>query len=135
MGLAETLVAAVRFVQILPWPDGDNPGRVDGFVATEVVGADMVEVDGFRNARHLVDIAQEAVQVQVIADAVLIALEVGHIDRIEADKRRPQANIGFGQLITGQVAMLAEDLFQTIQRAKDLINGFIIGCLVAKPAL
>ena len=37
---------------------------------------------------------QETVQVQVIADAMLVALEVGDINRIKAHQRGPQANIG-----------------------------------------
>ncbi len=75
-------------------------------MAAEVVITDMIEIDSFGNPRHLVDIAQEAVQVQVIADAVLIALEVGDIHRIKTDQCGPQANIGFGELVTCQEAML-----------------------------
>lgn len=57
---------------------------------------DMVKVDGLRNARHLVDIAQKTVQIQVVTDAVFVALEVGDINRIKAHQRGPQANIGLG---------------------------------------
>ena len=38
----------------------------------------------------------EAIQIKVIADAVLITLEVGHIHWIKTHQRSPQANIGFG---------------------------------------
>ena len=54
------------------------------------------QIDCFGNSRHLVDIAPEAIQIKVIADAVLITLEVGHIHWIKTDQRGPQANIGFG---------------------------------------
>ena len=65
-------------------------------MAAEVVITDVIEIDSFGNPRHLVDIAQETIQIQVIADAVLITLEVGDIHRIKTHQRGPQANIGFG---------------------------------------
>ena len=65
-------------------------------MAAEVMITDMIEIDCFGDPRHLVDIAQKTVQIQVIADAVLITLEVGHIHWIKTDQRGPQANIGFG---------------------------------------
>ena len=65
-------------------------------MAAEVMITDVIEIDSFGDPRHLVDIAQKTVQIQVIADAVLITLEVGHIHGIKTDQRGPQANIGFG---------------------------------------
>lgn len=127
--LAETKIAAVRFVKILLRTNGDNPGRVDGFMATVVMVADMGEVHRFRNARHLVDIAQEAIQVEVIADAAFVAFKVGHVHRIETNQGGPQANISFRQLVTRQETMLAKDLLQTLQSGKHCINRFIIGLL------
>ncbi len=43
-------------------------------MAAEVMITDMIEIDCFGDPRHLVDIAQKTVQIQVIADAVLITL-------------------------------------------------------------
>ena len=84
------------FVEVLPRSDRNNAGRVNGFVATEVVIADVIEIDGLRNAWHLVDITQKTVQIQVVTDAVFVALEVGDINRIKTYQRGPQANIGLG---------------------------------------
>ena len=84
------------FVKILPWADGDNSRRIDGFMAAVVVGTDVVKIDRFRDARHLIDIAQEPIEIEIVADAMLIALKVGHIDRIETDKRCPQADVRLG---------------------------------------
>ncbi len=99
-------------------------------------GCDMVEVDRVGNTRHLVDVTQETMQVQVIADAVLVALKVGDIDRIEANQRGPQANVRFRQAIARQVAMLAQDLLQTLQRFKTFPTASSYASwLVAKPAL
>lgn len=120
----------MRFIQILPRPNGDNTRRVDGLVAAEIVGANMVEVDRLRDARHLVDVAQETMQVQVVADAVLVALKVGDIDRIKANQRGPQANVRFRQAIARQVAMLAQDLFgrssdsNTFQPLRHTLHGW-----------
>ncbi len=38
-------------------------------MAAEVMITDVIEIDSFGYSRHLVDIAQEAIQIQVIADA------------------------------------------------------------------
>ena len=84
------------FVEVLPRPNRNNAGWVNGFVATEVVIADMIEIDGFRNTRHLVDITQETVQVQIVANPVFVALEMGDIHGIKAYQRGPQANVGLG---------------------------------------
>ena len=56
----------------------------------------MVEVDGFRNAGHLPDIAQETIKVQVIADAVFVALEVRNVNLVKTHQRGPQANVRLG---------------------------------------
>ena len=87
------------FIQILPRTNGDNARWVDGLMTAEIVGANMVKIDRLRNTRHLIDVAQKTVQVQIIADAMLVALEVGDIHRIEADQRRPQADVCFGEAI------------------------------------
>ena len=62
----------MRFIQILPRTDGDNTRRVDGLVAAEIVGANMVEVDRLRDARHLVDVAQETMQVRAKLPSPLV---------------------------------------------------------------
>ena len=68
-------------------------------MAAEVMITDVIEIDCFGNSRHLVDITQEAIQIKVIADAVLITLEVGHIHWIKTDQRGPQVNSGLRLLI------------------------------------
>jgi hypothetical protein len=69
-------------------------------------GADMVKIDRFGNARHLVDVAQETVQVQVVTDAVFVAFKVG-----DMGSNAPAWSTGeyrFRQAVACQVAMLAE---------------------------
>lgn len=65
-------------------------------MAAGVMTTDVIEIDCFGNSRHLVGIAQEAIQIQVIADAVPITLEVGRIHWVKTHQRGPQTNIGFG---------------------------------------
>ena len=91
--------------------------------------ANMGKIHRFRDARHLVDIAQEAIKIEIIADAAFVAFKVGHIHRVETNQGGPQTNIGLRQLVTGQEAVLAKDLFQTLQRCKYPIDRFVIGLL------
>ena len=62
-------------------------------MAAEIVVANMVKIDRFRDARHLVNIAQETVQVEIVANAMLVAFEMRDVHRIKADERCPQTNI------------------------------------------
>lgn len=84
---------AVRW--ILLRPNGNNTGRVNGFMAAVIVVTDMRKTHRLGDTRHLVDVAQETVQIEVITDAPFIAFKMGHIYRVEAYQRCPQANVGF----------------------------------------
>ena len=94
--LAEQTIPAVRLAEILMRSDGDNPGWVYRFMAAIVVVADVGKTHCFRNARYLVDIAQETIQIGVIADTAFVALKVGHVDRVETHegKYAGSENIG-----------------------------------------
>ena len=133
-GLAEALIAPVRLIKILPGADGDNTGRVNGFVAAKIVVADMPEIHGFRDARHLVNLAQEAMHVQIIADAMLVAFEMRHVDRVKTHKRRPQTNIGLGELVACEITLLTEDLLKPGQRGEHLFHRFVIRLLAGSEA-
>ena len=82
--------------------------RVDRRVAAIIVVTDMGKIHGFTNARHLVDIAQEAVKVRIIADPVAIAFEMRNVHRVKSHQRGPQAKIGFGQLVPRQLAVFTQ---------------------------
>ncbi len=64
-------------------------------MAAVIVVTDMRKTHRLGDTRHLVDVAQETVQIEVIADAPFIAFKMGHIYRVEAYQRCPQANVGF----------------------------------------
>lgn len=53
--------------------------------APEVMILDVPEVYGLAHALVLVDVAHESKQIGVIGDALLVCLEVRHVDRVEAD--------------------------------------------------
>lgn len=98
-------------------------------MAAIVVMANVRQVDRFGNAWHLIDIAQEAIEVDKITDPVAIALKVGNVNRIKAYQRGPQTQVGFGQAIAGQIAMLTEDLLQPRQRMEQRGYRFVISRL------
>ena len=52
-----------------------------------------------------------------------LSREVGDVHRIEAHQRGPQAQVGFGQPIAGQVAVLPQDLLQALQRVEDPLTA------------
>lgn len=87
--LAKAHVAPVRFEQILPRSDRNDTRGVNRFMATEIVVTNMVHINSFSNARYLIDIAQETVQIQVVADSVFVAFEMSHVNRIKAYQGRP----------------------------------------------
>lgn len=94
----------------------------------------MVKIDRFRDAWHLINIAQETIQIEIVADAMLVAFEMRDIHRIKADECCPQANISLCKPITCQIAMLTEDLLQPRQRGKDVFYRVIIGLLTGSEA-
>ncbi|MPN32414.1 hypothetical protein SDC9_179892 [bioreactor metagenome] len=122
------------FVEILPRANGDNACRVNRLMAAEIVVANMVKIDRFRDAWHLINIAQETMQIEIVADAMLVAFEMRDIHRIKADECCPQANISLCKPITCQIAMLTEDLLQPRQRGKDVFYRVIIGLLTGSEA-
>lgn len=75
-------------------------------MVVEVMIMDMIEIDCFGDSWYLVDIVQKIVQIQVIVDVVFIIFEVGYIYWIKMYQCSLQVNIGFGQLVVGQVMML-----------------------------
>ena len=62
-------------------------------MAAVIVVTDMRKTYRLGDARHLVKVAQETVQIEVIADAPFIAFKMRHIHRVEPYQRRPQADI------------------------------------------
>ena len=84
--------------------DRHDARRVQVRVAAVVVALDEVDVHGVGDAGHLIHVAHEPPEVRVVDDAAAVALEVAVVDGVEADQRREQANVGFGEPRARQIA-------------------------------
>ncbi len=91
--------------EILRRPLGHYPRRVDGLVTAVVVVFDVFEIHRLGNPWPLVNLPQPVRQVRIIGNASQVALEVAVIDRVESNQRREQADVRFGQVLAGQVAI------------------------------
>ena len=66
----------------------NDPGGVDSAMTLVVVALDVPHIDGVGYARHLIELAQVARQVQIVCYPTQVALEMAHIDRIKPQQRR-----------------------------------------------
>lgn len=111
----EVLIVIVWFVEILLWFNGNNIGRVNGFMVVVIVVMDMWKIYCFGDIWYLVDVVQEIVQIEVIIDVLFIVFKMGYIYWVEVYQSGLEVNVGFCQLIVCQIVMLVEDLFQLFQ--------------------
>ena len=79
----------------------DDAVRVNGRMAEVVVVLDVVEIDSSGNPGPLVDLTGVGPQVGIVDQPSQVALEVGHIDRVETHQRGEQAPVGLGDLVAG----------------------------------
>jgi len=98
-------------------------------MAGVVVVLDVGEVHGLGDSRPLVQLAQPVREVRIVLDAAQVALEMPVIYRIEANGSGEQAPIGLGQVLAGQVALLAQSPLHPVEFAKQLVEGFLVGVL------
>ncbi len=119
----------MRRGQIQHWPGGHNAGRVQRAVAFVVVALDVREVHGVRNAAVLIEIAHKRGQCRIVGDPAQIAFEVPDIDRVEADQRREEADVCFGQTVADQVALRRKAFLEPVERLEQRPHGFFIGIL------
>jgi len=64
---------------------------------------------------ELVDLSHEARDVRVVLYPLLVALEMKHVDRVEADERGPETNIGLGEGLASEVARRRQDGLDSIE--------------------
>src|SRR3954454_18222115 len=98
--------------------DRDDPGWIDRTVALVIVPPDMLEIHRRGDAWQLIDVTRKGRQIRIIDDAADVALEVPDIDRVEADQRREQADVGFGQAVAQQEPPIGEPPLEAGQRAE-----------------
>ncbi len=72
------------FIEINRWSRRYNPGRINALVAHVIVVLDMIHVNRLGHTRYLVEIFQVIPDIGVIDNTPQVALEVAHINGIEA---------------------------------------------------
>ena len=73
-----------------------------------VVPLDMVEIDGFGDAGHLIEVSEIAGEMRVVDDAADIAFEMSVIHGVEPDQGHEESPIGLHESCAEEIATLAE---------------------------
>src|SRR5690606_179784 len=115
-------------------PDRHDAGGIDGLVALVIVVLDVVHVHGAGNAGKLEQLTRECPYVGVVDDAATVAFEVAVIDLVETHQRGEEPDVGFGQPLAHQVALLPKPRFQPVQRVEHGGHGFVVGGLAGGKA-
>jgi hypothetical protein len=123
------LGAFLRRVPVHDWPQWNETRWIDFVMRHVVMPLDVVEVDGIRHSRYLVDVAGVGPEVRVIYQTAQVALEMHVVDGIEAEQRREEANIGLSQLGAQQVAPRRQPFLQPIEPREECSYRRLIGGL------
>src|ERR1700730_15665995 len=86
-----------------------------------IVGFEVVEVDGVRDARNLVKVLEVPVEIGVIDDAAQVAFEMAVIHGVKTDDGDEEPPIGFQRYRYKEISPLRETLFQCVECRKHLI--------------
>ena len=121
-------------MKVLHRPRWDDAARVQTHVTGVVVPLDMIEIHGLRDRGPLIEFAHEFHQIGIVGDPAYVALEVHIIDGVEANKGRKQPPIRFGNLRSTEIAARSQQLFELVQRRKDLAYGFLVFFLCRRKA-
>ena len=68
-------------------------------------------------------------EVRVVLQALLVGLEVPHIDRVEADERVEQAEVEPGEGVAAEEPSLAEASVDLVERGEEVGDGLVVGRL------
>src|SRR6516225_874719 len=112
----------------------DDAARVEIAHPAVIAELDPRYVDRFGDAGHLVDFAQIVRQVVIVGDAPQIALKVAVIDRVEPHQGWKQTQIGLGEAVTDQIALMAEALLDLVEGAKQLAETRLVSPLATGKA-
>lgn len=120
-------------------PKGSDTVWVNLLMALSVMELNVLELSSVVESRNIpVELADPAVNGREAgADITQIALEVLHVDRVEADDSSEQSDISLGDLIAEEVGLrggllLRKMSLNLVERAKErsdsLFVGFLSGC-------
>jgi hypothetical protein len=73
-------------------------------------------------------------EVRVVDQAPQVAFEMADVDRIEADERREQADIGFGDPLADQIALARQPRLEFIGGLEQRAHRLLIGVLQGREA-
>ena len=97
---------------------------------------DLREVGGVAEAGGLEEVACVGPQHGQLAELVPVALEVPVVDGVEADQRREQPDVGLGDRVADEVALVGEPVRQPVQGSEQLLVGAVVRLLgTGEPAL
>ena len=105
----------MRGHEVYLWHGRDNGESVDGLVAREVVGPNVLKIDGLLHPFHLIDLPRPRPQVRVLTQIPTRTLEVLGIHHIESDCRHKQTQIRLGEAspVPGQPPLTSENFLRT----------------------
>ena len=112
----------------------DNPTRIQLAMAAVVVALDVIEIHSRGDARDLEEIAKVVREIWIVLDPAQIAFEVAVIDGVEADERREQTPIGFGDASANEITLTGERLLQAIERGEQVAERLFVGFLAGRKA-
>ena len=96
-------VPEMRRVEVEVRPLGHDAGRIEGFVAAEIMALYVVHAHRTRHAGNLEKIAGVAPQIGVIRQATPIAFEMTVVNRIEAHQGREQTPVRLGDALAKEI--------------------------------
>ena len=73
------------------------------------------------NSRQLVQFSHVVGKVRIIRDALPVAFEKREISHVEANQRREQTPVRFGQLAPDQIALPSQPGLKLVQRRKQRV--------------
>ena len=88
--------------------DWNDAGWIDAAVTLIIVVLNVVEVDRVGNAGSAIEISCIVGERGIVGDAPHVAFEVPEINRIETDKSGEQPDVGFGQPLAAEVAVVQD---------------------------
>ena len=88
-----------------------------------IVRLDVVEIDVVAETRRLIEITQVAIKRGHLGNLVSVAFEMVVIDRVEANERGPQANVGLGNSVADQEALVRQSFFEPVKAGEQRVVG------------
>ena len=103
-------------------PSGHDAGRVDVAVDLVVVALDVHEVDRVAEAGRLEEVAGVGPQDRQLGQLLAVALEVPVVHGVEPGQRREQPDVGLGDRVADEVALVREPLRQPVEAGEEAVD-------------